>query len=607
MDQFREWCDRWDALYFADHMTGGGADLWWEHSSARTEGRAHVSSNTPSVYVDVPSALQGVTPIENMLATKDTTEARHAAAALERVYATWKMEEGFDLKFHKACTVKSLYGRTAARIYWDKDEKHPCVEIIEQPRNLFLGYKTDSYEDLEWAAYVLRYEPNALVEEYGVDMTPTTLLDGSIMPTVGYPMEMQIAGVSTRPVREWLNWGEARVEVWDYWYRKPIWKNGKFQKMVTCNVVLAGNVVLQGPTEYKEYDGDLPYVPLFNTFIPGVPSGRSNLHDVEPLIREKFEKITAGSQMIENAVAGDMWQLVGPDAPLRVPPGLKPVRNTLVGPGPGNRIETITPFIAQFQLEQYLGRIDRELAEISGLNDLLLGLAPAQVLSSSKAINALVANYESRLSMPRKLLYQWRKALWDLTLEVWKKKNSDIADIVSAGGGRLEITDPSLSPRDDMETAQRAANLVNAKLWSQTRAMQAVGVDDPETEQDLIREESTDATLWPERVQVMAQLMGALQSLGLNTPPGAQAQAEGQMASGQADLRKALGNQTPDNSTGMQSPDTMGQTPSIPGAPPSAGGPQAPFIEAQPPLLQGMLQNGKAKGRIMTQTKLGRR
>jgi hypothetical protein len=52
----------------------------------------------------------------------------------------WKAEEDYDLKFHKLCTVKALYGRTAARVYWDPEDKHPEFEVIEQPRNLFLGY-----------------------------------------------------------------------------------------------------------------------------------------------------------------------------------------------------------------------------------------------------------------------------------------------------------------------------------------------------------------------------------------------------------------------------------------------------------------------------------
>jgi hypothetical protein len=324
---------------------------------------------------------------------------------------------------------------------------------------------------------------------------------------------------------------------------------------------------------------------------------------MEQIIREKYEKITAAGQMIANATAGDYWQLVGPEAPARVPAGLKPKRNELVGPGPGNRIETITPFIAQFQLEQYLGRLDREGAAISGLNDLLQGLAPAQVLSSSKAINALIANYESRLSMPRKMRYKWRRDVWNLATKVWSSvEGAPIKDIIAAGAAFLEVLDPSLNPRDDMETATRAINLMNAKVWSQARAMDATGVDDVETEQNLIREERTDATMFPESVQVMAQLMGAFQAMGLGAPAGVQDAVGAQAASGQAALDQA--GVTPDNSTSSQLPGDQ----AIPPGGPDASAPPAPFAAAQQPaVMQGMVQNGQAKGRIMTQQKLGRR
>jgi hypothetical protein len=234
-------------------------------------------------------------------------------------------------------------------------------------------------------------------------------------------------------------------------------------------------------------------------------------------------------------------------------------------------------------------------------------------LSSSKAINALIANYESRLSIRRRLLYKWRREVWERILAVWGKKDKAVAAVLRDGSGFLDIVDPSLSPRDEMETSTRAANLVQNKLWSQRRAMDSVGVDDPETEQEMIREESTDATLWPERVQVMAQLMAALQQLGLSAPQGAQGQAEGQMTSGQADLRKALGEQAPNAGPGAGGPggepSMMANTPPIPGQGPEAGGAPlaSPPAGADPMLMQGMLQGGETKGRIMTQTKLGRR
>lgn len=601
---FRAWCDRADQLYFTDTvLEKSGADLWPDHVSAKVNGRQHVSVNLPAAYVDVPAALQAVEPIEDVLATDTTPEARTAASALERIYTAWKQEEDFELKFHKAATVKGLYGRTAGRVYWDPDTKKPCFEVIQQPRNLFMGWKTDEFEELEWVAYRMYYDPNSLTEEYGVEVKAARdEADGNAVPMVfqrswdDTPARVPAAMVGTR------------IEVYDYWYREAVWSRGKFQRMKTMNVVIAGNVIVRQPTEYREYKGKLPYVPLFNTFVPGMPGGRPDLYDVEPLIREKMERITNGSQMMANVTQGDAFQLTGPDAPTRVPSGLTPKVGGIVAPGPGNRIEVITPFIAQFQLEQFLGRIDRELAAISGLNDLLLGLAPAQVLSSSKAINALIANYESRLSMRRKLLYKWRRNVWELALAIYAEKNDDVKGVVGRGGGFLEITDPSLSPRDDMETATRVLNLMNGKLYSQRTAMNLVGIDDPETEQDLIREERTDATMFPADVQVMAQLMSALQALGMQAPQ-AQAMAGQQLSNGQNDLRNALGGATPANAQSSQLPGDQGVTPPVPGAPVEAGGGAgAPFAQgpANAPVLQGMVQGGQAKGRIMTERKLGR-
>jgi len=608
MDRFREWCDRADALYYAEDFTQWGADLWPYDPSATTPGRAHVSVNTPATYVDVPAALQAVEPVENILATDTSPEARLAAAALERVRVAWKAEEHWPLKRHQAAVVKGLYGRTASYVYWDKDRKRPCVDVIQQPRNLYMGWRTDNYERLEWAAYVQRMDPNSVTEEFGVEVVAQSLDDfgTTIVPFV------QINPELGHPARPWLTFGPARIEVWDYWYRKPLWRNGKFVKMETYNVVFAGNAIVRGPLKYPEYDGDLPYRSLFNTFLPGVPNGRAELYDLEHLIREKMERITAASQMIASAVAGDYWQLVGQEAPSRVPPGVKPKRNEVIAPGPGNRIEVITPFIAQFQLEQYLGRIDRELAVISGLNDLLLGLAPAQVLSSSKAINALIANYEARLSMRRRLMYVWEKETWNLAVKVWAKRDPNVREIVNAGGGTLDIQDPSLNPRDEMETATRALNLVNGKIISQRTAMDWVGIDDPETEQELIREERTDATMFPADVQVMAQLLAALQSLGVQAPQNAQAVAGQQLASGQSDLAAALGAATPDNTTSSQLPGDQGVMPPealAPGATPSADAPfaQAPAGPSGAGLAQTMIKDGRASNRILTQVELGRR
>lgn len=617
---FRNWCDRWDELYWTTRFTLGGADLWADDPTATTPGRSHISVNTPAAYVDIPAALQSLPPTENMLATEDTDSARNAAESLERIYKAWKLAEAYDLTFAKAITVKALYGRTAGFVYWDPIKGRPCVKIAHNPRNLWLGYRNNDYEEIEWAAQASLEDPNSLLEKYSVQLGQRVMQDGTIVPWLitGEPVSL-----GSKPE---MNFQGSRIECWDYWYRAPkgrINRFGKVTQMATYNVVICGNVIVRGPIEYPEYKGSIPYVPLLNTFIPGVPMGRPELWDVEPLIREKMTRITSAAQMIAGATSGDFWQITGENAPARgAVAGAKPKRNEVVSAGPGNRYESITPFVAQFQLEQYLGRIDRELAEVSGLNDLLLGLVPAQSLSSSKAVNALIANYEARISMRRGLLYQWRREMWMLALKVYTAKDPTVRRVVEDGGGVLEIIDPSLMPRDDAETATRAVGLVNAKLISQARGMGLVGVEDPEQEQEIIREERTDATLFPADVQVMAQLLSALQSLGIQAPGGVANQAQEQLSKGQNDLRTALGAATPGadaNAGGAPANFPTQPEAQVEGATPP--GPQTPFAQGPanaprpgqpggPPLMTTSIAGGKIQaGRtnIKTQTALGRR
>lgn len=611
-DRFADECRRNDALFYATTYTAFGADLWADDPNLNIDGRSHVSINSPQVYVEVPAALQAVEPIENMVAIEDSETGRDNANALERIRESWKIDEQWQLKRHKAATVKGLYGRTASFIYPDRDKGYPCADVVNNPRNLYMGFKDDNYAHLEWAAQVTLIDPNVAMERYSVEVTAKSMSDGTIVPWIVGAVSAQGADIP----RPELNWGPARVEVWDYWYRmvsRP-GKKGEPAKMETWNCIVVGNEVVRNE-KYAYYDGVIPYVPLFNTFIPGTPTGRSELHDMEQLIREKMTRITAGAQMIQKATAGDYWQLTGENAPARGVANVKPIINQTISPGPGNRFESIAPYIAEFQLEQFLGRLDREMAIVSGLNDLLLGLAPSAVLNSSKAINALVANYESRIAMRRLLFYEWDRKTWELTTKVWANMKGDnakfVKQVISDGMPRLDIIDPSLSPRDEMETSQRAANLVGAKLWSQSRGMDAVGVDDPEQEKNIIRRESTDATLWPDRVNLMVQLMAALNAASQQAPQGVQDQAAGQQASGAAALQDALGVQTPGGNPlggpGQESDGTLPQTPEV------AGGQNSPFAQGphgasaqngpQSTQVQSMISGSTLKGRILNNTR----
>ena len=601
-------CDRWDNLYYpATILAHAGASHWAEHPSASTPGKTHISVNTPPVYVDVPASLQSVPPVENMVSNLPDDAGRAMASMAERLYFAWKDEEKWDLKCHRACVTKGLYGRTAAKVYWDDEKARPCVTVIDQPRNLYLGWGNSDYTKLNWALYIYRQTPEQVLEEWGLDVESSEEADGTVIPFV-LPRNRQASTTYSRP---WPG-QPLEVEVYDYWYRQPKAKQPKRGKayagvvMETWNAIFVGNVCVKNE-KHTEFGGRIPYVPLFNTYIPGVPSGRPDLFDIEPLIREKDERMSAGGQMLTKTVDGQFWQLVGPEAPDVVPPGAVPKPNKVATPGAGNRVESINPWMPEFQLEAYLSRLDREMTDVSGLNDLLRGLAPATVLSSSKAITALVANYEARIRIKRDLFYVFREEVWNLASEVWATKQTALRPIL-AGIGRLVQTAPSLTPRDDMETASMASNLVTSKLWSQKRGMDRVGVDDPETESDIIRNERTDASMFPADVATMAQLMTVLQSLGYGAPPEAQQQATEQAGS-LAEMRQQLGGRQ-----GLPSLNAPEEQPVMPpegmplnteagaemaGAAPPGGVPPAEDIRSQT-----MIQNGEMSGRILTDNRV---
>jgi hypothetical protein len=623
---FAQACDRWDSLYYPPTeavLPGKGASHWWYHSSAKLPGKAHVSVNTPPIYVDIPAALQAVTPVENVTPAREDPQSRQLAAMVERLYYAWKEDQDFDLIGHKGCIVKGLYGRTAGKVWWDPETNFPKVSIIDQPRNLWLGWGQSDYKTLDWAAYTYTMTPEAIYAEYGLVTTQRQGQDGNTYP---YLMSGNMFA-TWHEARQAMWYAAGEIEVTDYWYRQPVQQRvykGKAVRAVkhaTWNAIVVGNRVVQNQ-KFSEYDGLIPFVPLFNSYIPGVPNGRPELFDIEQLIREKDERISSGSQLMHNIVNAQYWQLVGPDSPDAVPAGLKPKPQQVIAPGAGNRVEKIEPWMPEFQLEQFLTRIDRELVDVSGLNDLLRGMAPSSVMSSSKAINALVANYETRISMKRDIYYRWRRDMWAMAVRVWKNKSSDLRPLFEAAS-RLQVISPSLTPRDDMEAAQIARTLVDGKLWSGVRGMDRVGVDDPEAEQDVIRAEQTDVALNPAAVQVISAVAMQLQSMGMQNAqqalgamggqPGPGENPEEQGAEGgpsqgetMADMRGEMGGGEGAGVAGSgEGP--MPAAEAMPGNTPEGQAAGAgPMMEPGAQMMnQTMIKGGEPSNRLMLQQQIG--
>lgn len=509
---------RFDNLFHARTITVGGADHWSEDQSARLAGRAHVSVNVHPSYVSIPASLQAVRPVINYLASGSSREDREEAAARERIFFRWWEETDMDIIMEDAALYKALYGDTAAKITFDEKDGIPRVEVISAPENLYMGYGSSDFTRIDWALYHYGLSPQAAMDEFGLDIIP--LKSGNEFFPFVYsgdhadPLVTAFASQAERTVdRRDTSYERMQVSVYDYWYKKI--EGGETK---TYNCLFVGNQLVSD-REHPEYAGELPYIPLINSRVPGSPYGKPELYDVEQLLREKDERITNAAQFIHQIVGGQMFQLVGQDAPEEVPANAIPKPGRIAAPGAGNRIEPIQPFLPNIQIEQYNQRIDRELAVVSGLNDLLLGIAPSSVLGSSRAIASLIANYEQRIAPKRKLFYNWLKKVWKMSAQVWSYNNEEVAMVIN-GNYRIEVVPPELTPRDTLELANTAISLVQNRIWSAERAMDRVGVDDVQNEKDIIRDEQTDATINPAAVATMASVVGTFRQLGLQQPSG---------------------------------------------------------------------------------------
>ena len=521
---------RFDNLYHPNIITLGGADHWADDATARTAGRAHVSVNVHAAYVNIPASLQAVMPVINYIPAGEDKDSRLMAANAERLFFRWAEENQFDVLLEDACFIKSLYGYTAGKVYWDAENNLPRLRIVEMPENLYLGFGMSDFSRLDWALYTYGMSPQAVEEDYGIKVVATQQ-GGKWYNYTASTHDDPIANVyqnqfERNPFCRETPYEMQQVEVYDYWYKVP----GAPGKAPTVyNAIFVGNTLVKN-SRHAEYRGEIPYVLLANAKVPGSPYGKPELYDVEQLLREKDERITNQAQMIHSVIGGQMFQLVGPEAPDEVPANAIPKPGKMAAPGPGNEIRSISPFIPQFQIEDYNRRVDREIAVVTGLNDLLLGLAPSGVLGSSRAIASLVANYEARIAPKRKLLYSWIKQVWKMCAQMWETKQPEVG-LVFGGNYRLDITPPELTPRDTLELAQTAINLVQNRIWSAERAMDRVGVEDPEGEMIVIREEQTDATLNPSSVMAMANLMQMFQQMGIQQQQAAADQFAQQQAS----------------------------------------------------------------------------
>lgn len=594
-------------------------DQWPEDKFLRP-GKVHITANLIRAYCDITARLLSLPPrIINKPPTQDL-ESRKRAEAIEQLFYRILDDTGWDVWMVDWNLSGEVFGIKVLKPFWNNETKEPDVQVVEQPQNLMIGWGSNDFSVKDWTIYrytisfmeakqrwpdtVAMTEKGAAVAGVLVDWSTADKSD--IVDQKGHPASEDSAGgtvdLSLSTTRSHLETYEytQHLEVWDYWY-KDVDETGASRIM---NAILLGGRIVDGPNEHPELPV-IPYEVTESGHEPGSPEGMGTVELLRDVQMGYNRALSLWTQyVLDNS--GTAYQVKGPNAG-DMPEGVIPKSDEYLPVGE-NSIEPIQRNQNTFPINQLVDHFWELASRLTGIPQVLFGqLSGAQ--TSGRATAVQVETALNRLDPKRKREYQSLRNLmriWGFMLS-YKNANVPVAVAVPsadpsqaptietqqkgmkellAGFDHWKIVAPEITPRDDIEATQNAINKVNAHLSSLESAMDEIGVDNPQHELDLIRQELSDARINPGQVQAFVsalQLMMATaqQQAAQQAPPGGPEETgeTGQNIQ-QAQNQQAQPGQFPDqNQPGVA---TAQGSPPPPGAP-APGGLQ----------LQGMIQTGR--------------
>jgi hypothetical protein len=567
----------------------------WPEDAALRPGKIHITTNLCKAGVDVASRLLSLPPRITLPVTNLGGDDLKRAEATEALMMEWLDFSGFDEWLYTYAQVGAIYGKAVLKPFWDEKNKRGDVYVIENPANLRLGWGSTDYRAVDWAMYEysLSYQevqfkwPNVNIEPSAGRMDPPHIRVGG--GDHSDPLDQKDDSFWRPFFREHSEYERTQIKVWDYWY--------KLRDGTVMNAQLLNGQIVEGPTKHAHL-ADIPYIVTEFDHEPGSPEGLGLIEPIKDLQDEFNRLLSHGLQHVADDV-DPAWYLAGPSADM-APAGIVPKAGEVVGVGdaqPGAWPKAVNTFpIAEMMQELW-----NEFHRLTGLPEILFGQTPGAD-TSGRAIAIQVEAAANRLEPRRRRMYQGLKEMlifWTIMAERKNPKvpvrnaegeQSDfgVGDLVR-GFRRWKLIPPEITPRDNIELGQHAANMVNSKLWSRRTAMNQIGVEAPEYELQTVRDEGSDLKLSPAEVQAQLavhtmqaqleaaqlqneQLRASVSQLGQSPGPSPQGILQQANAS-EATLQQAQQQAAPTGFEDQNNPATAPGGAPPPGAPAPSGGP----------------------------------
>lgn len=520
---------RWHHYY---HPADGDQ---WPEDKAKRPGMIHITHNIIQPAIDTESRIESLLPRLTLDADSDDPKTRVAAENSEKLQKRWLEDSDWETWLGDATKVKSMYGKTVLKPFFNKRERRPDVSVIETPGNLRLGYGSSDYRELDWALYEFTLSPlqamdrfpelriqqikksgksSLIVQRHSDHLDPLNQRD-TVQTSLGQRDAMGLRGRSTLQPS---TYEEQHVRVWDYW----CWTIDADGKRRITNAFFVEGVLAAKPV-YHDYLPDLPFIVIEHDHDPSTPEG---IGDIEPLIDIQIELNRAYShwaQLIADEI-DPAWQINAES----VPAGIVPKGGQIVPTGGENaHIDPLEKQVNQFPIRELTEGLMEAFHFRSGLSEILFSLPPG-AQTAGRALQIQIEASANRIDPRRRRLYRGLKELlvfWAVMAsripgyEIRIGTNDDgspammaVKDILGTFT-RWQFVAPEITPRDNMELTTTVVNKLNAKLISLEDAMDELGVDSPLEMIRKIEQERMNPRLFPGDTQAYVAVLSMLQQL----------------------------------------------------------------------------------------------
>ena len=568
--------EKWHSYY-----SPAGGDQWPEDLAERP-GKIHLTANLVRRFVDTEARLISIPPrITIPVDDAWDHETLLRGEATEKLFMKYLDLSGFDQWTFTFNQIKQLYGLGVLHPYWDDEAGVPAVEIIEQPQNLLIGWGDSNFKDIDYTIYYSRVSRLQAKLKWGdvlsdeelkkplSDQGPSRIAGGAHDHDLPEPYDNRLSNT-----RNQTQYESTQIPVWDYWYIGE-------EDGTVYNCTLVNGHIVMGPIPHKEMPV-IPYIPIESDHEPGSPDG----HGTAELLLGLQMAINRTLSLYVQTVwdfTNPAYQLNGEEAPTVVPPGLVPRAGQIVAPGPGVVINPIGgENINNFPMDALIKQAWDAAFKISGLSPVLFGEGIG-AQTSGQALQMQLQGVINSIDPKRGRYYEGIRALLKFWHFMLAKKNPKIdgkpVKEVIDGMNRWDLVAPDITPKDVVAHTTNVLDKLNGKLVSLATAMDEIGVENPQQEMDIIRQERGDVNLFPQDAQATAAVEALIQQIS-GQQQGAPNPNEA--AANQAPAQAAAQQASPTATTDQNQPQTQAGSAPPPGAPAPIGATYQPLERFTP-------------------------